>query len=46
MTDQLLLLTLFHQPEPVFISQRVSGPGGRRGIALQNWNAQTWDLTS
>jgi peptide/nickel transport system substrate-binding protein len=43
-TDQLLLLTLFHEPEPVLISNRLVNVGGRRGMAVQAWNAQDWDI--
>ena len=42
--DQMILLTLYHEPEPVFISNRLVNVGGRRGSALQNWNVQEWDL--
>jgi peptide/nickel transport system substrate-binding protein len=43
-TDQMILLTLYHEPEPVFISNRLLNVGGRRGDALQNWNVQDWEL--
>lgn len=43
-TDQLLLLTLFHEPEPVLISNRLVHVGGRRGISIQGWNAHEWDI--
>lgn len=43
-TDQLLLLTLFHEPEPVLISNRLVNVGGRRGITIQGWNAHEWDI--
>jgi peptide/nickel transport system substrate-binding protein len=44
MTDQLLLLSLYHEPEPVLISNRLSNVGGRRGEAIQAWNAHEWDI--
>ncbi|HZT06950.1 MAG TPA: ABC transporter substrate-binding protein [Chloroflexota bacterium] len=43
-TDQLLLLTLYHEPEPVLISNRLKNVGGRRGYNIQAWNAQDWDV--
>jgi peptide/nickel transport system substrate-binding protein len=43
-TDQLLLLTLFHEPEPVLINNRMVNIGGRRGMAIMAWNAQEWDM--
>jgi ABC-type transport system substrate-binding protein len=43
-TDQLLLLTLFHEPEPVLVSNRLVNVGGKRGIGIQAWNAHEWDL--
>lgn len=45
-TDQLLLLTLYHEPEPVLISNRLVNVGGRRGLAVQAWNAAQWDVKS
>jgi len=44
MTDQLNVLTLFHDTEPVMLSNRLINAGGRRGLALQAWNAHEWDL--
>ncbi len=44
MTDQLILLSLYHEPEPVLISNRLINVQGRRGEALQAWNAETWDV--
>jgi ABC-type transport system substrate-binding protein len=43
-TDQLLLLTLFHEPEPVLISNRMVNVTGSRGMNIQAWNAHEWDL--
>jgi peptide/nickel transport system substrate-binding protein len=44
MTDQLVLMTLYHEPEPVLISNRLVNVAGRRGEAIQAWNAQDWDV--
>jgi peptide/nickel transport system substrate-binding protein len=46
LTDQLVLLPLYHEPEPVLISNRLVNVGGRRGINIQAWNVQLWDLKS
>jgi peptide/nickel transport system substrate-binding protein len=46
MTDQLLLMTLFHEPQPVLISDRLVNVGGGRGDAVQCWNAHEWDVRS
>jgi ABC-type oligopeptide transport system substrate-binding subunit len=43
-TDQLLLLSLFHEPEPVLISNRLVNVGGSRGMNIQAWNAHEWDI--
>jgi hypothetical protein len=43
-TDQLLLLTVFHDPVPTLISNRLVNVAGRRGISIQAWNAHEWDL--
>lgn len=43
-TDQLLVLPLFHEPEPVLISNRMVNATGRRGINIQAWNAHEWDV--
>jgi peptide/nickel transport system substrate-binding protein len=43
-TDQLLLLTMFHEPEPVLISNRLVNAAGPRGISIQAWNAHEWDI--
>ncbi len=43
-TDQLLLLTLFHEPEPVLIGNRLVNVSGPRGMSMQAWNAHEWDV--
>jgi len=45
-TDQLILLSLYHEPEPVLISNRMMNASGRKGISIQTWNAYDWDLKS
>jgi peptide/nickel transport system substrate-binding protein len=45
-TDQLLLLTLYHEPEPVLIGNRLINVGGRRGMGIQTWNAHLWDVSN
>ena len=43
-TDQLIPLPLYHEPEPVLISNHMVNAGGRHGTGIQTWNAQDWDL--
>ncbi len=43
-TDQLIPIPLYHEPEPVLISNRMINAGGRRGTNIQTWNAHEWDL--
>jgi hypothetical protein len=43
-TDQLRLLTMYHDPEPALVSNRLIAAGGKRGINLQAWNAHQWDV--
>jgi peptide/nickel transport system substrate-binding protein len=45
-TDQLLLVPLYHEPEPVLIGSRLVNVGGRRGQNIQAWNAHLWDVSS
>jgi ABC-type oligopeptide transport system substrate-binding subunit len=45
-TDQLLPIPLYHEPEPVLISNRMINAGGRRGTNIQTWNAHEWDVKS
>ena len=44
MTSNLVVMPLFHDSEPVMISNRVANATGRRGNALQTWNAHLWDV--
>jgi peptide/nickel transport system substrate-binding protein len=43
-TEQLVPIPLYHEPEPVFINNRLVNAAGRRGTSVQTWNAQEWDL--
>ncbi len=43
-TEQLVPLPLYHEPEPVLISNRLVNVAGRHGTNIQTWNAQEWDL--
>jgi peptide/nickel transport system substrate-binding protein len=45
-TDQLVPLPLYHEPEPVLISNRLVNVAGRHGTNIQTWNAHLWDLKS
>ena len=44
-TDQLLL-PLFHEPEPVLISNRLVIVGGKQGRAVQTWNVHESDVNA
>jgi hypothetical protein len=44
MTEQLVVVPLFHDAEPVLINQRVLNAGAKKGDALQGWNVQDWDV--
>ena len=44
MTEQLVVVPLFHDAEPVLINQRVLNAGAKKGDALQGWNVQEWDV--
>ncbi len=43
-TDQLVILPMYHEPEPVLISNHLVGATGRRADDVQTWNVQDWDL--
>jgi peptide/nickel transport system substrate-binding protein len=43
-TDQVLLLPIYHEPEPALISNRLINVGGPRGMSMQAWNAHEWDV--
>ena len=44
MTDQLVVVPLFHDAEPVLIGNRLVNVGSKRGDSLQVWNAKDWDV--
>jgi ABC-type transport system substrate-binding protein len=44
MTDQLVILPMYHEPEPALISNHLVGAAGRRADDVQTWNVQDWDL--
>jgi hypothetical protein len=44
MTDQLVVIPLFHDAEPVLVSNRLINIGAKRGDSLQGWNSQEWDV--
>lgn len=43
-TDQLVPIPLYHEPEPVLISNRLINASGRRGQSVQTWNVHEWDM--
>jgi ABC-type oligopeptide transport system substrate-binding subunit len=44
LTDQLIVLPVYHEPEPVLIHKSLLHAAGRKGESIQTWNAQLWDL--
>ena len=44
MTENLVVVPLFHDAEPVLIHERLVNAGSRKGDALQTWNAHEWDV--
>ena len=44
MSDQLVIVPLFHDAEPVLVHNRLLNAGPKRGDALQTWNAEEWDV--
>ena len=46
MTDQLVVVPLFHDATPVIIGQRLLTAGASKGDALQTWDAFAWDVKS
>ena len=44
MTDQLVVIPLFHDAEPALIGNRLVNVGSKRGDSLQGWNAHEWDV--
>jgi peptide/nickel transport system substrate-binding protein len=45
MTENVIVMPLFHDSEPVLINERLVNAKGRRGMAVQTWNAHEWDLS-
>ncbi len=46
LTDQLVVLPIYHEPEPVLIHKSLLNAAGRKGESVQTWNAHLWDITS
>ncbi len=44
MTDQLVVVPLFHDAEPVLVHNKLINVGAKRGDSLQGWNAHEWDV--
>ncbi len=44
MSDQLVVVPLFHDAEPALVGNRLLNVGARKGDALQGWNAHEWDV--
>ena len=44
MTDQLLLMGLFHDVEATMISKRITNVGARYQNSTQAWNAHQWEV--
>jgi peptide/nickel transport system substrate-binding protein len=44
LTDQLVVLPIYHEPEPVLIQKNLVNAAGRKGESVQTWNAHLWDL--
>jgi peptide/nickel transport system substrate-binding protein len=44
LTDQLIVLPVYHEPEPVLIHKSLLHAAGRKGESVQAWNAHLWDL--
>ncbi len=46
LTDQLVVLPIYHEPEPVLIHNSLVNAAGRKGESVQTWNAHLWNLKS
>lgn len=46
MTENLVVLPLFHDAEPAIVSHRLVNVGAEKGGSLQGWNAHEWDVRS
>ncbi len=44
MTDQLVVVPLFHDAEPALVGNRLLNIQSRRGDAFPGWNAHEWDV--
>jgi peptide/nickel transport system substrate-binding protein len=44
LTDQLIVLPVYHEPEPVLVHKSLLNAAGRKGESVQSWNAHLWDL--
>jgi hypothetical protein len=44
LTDQLIVLPVYHEPEPVLIHTSLLNAAGRKGESVQAWNAHVWDV--
>lgn len=44
LTEQLIVLPVFHEPEPVLVHKSLLQAAGRKGDSIQTWNAHLWDL--
>lgn len=44
MTDQLVVVPLFHDAEPMMVGNRILNVTARRGDAFPGWNAHEWDV--
>jgi len=44
LSDQLVVLPIYHEPEPVLIQKNLINATGRKGEMVQTWNAHLWDL--
>jgi peptide/nickel transport system substrate-binding protein len=44
MTEQLVVLPLFHDAEPMLVGNRILNITPRRGDAFPGWNAYEWDV--
>jgi peptide/nickel transport system substrate-binding protein len=46
MTENLVVVPLFHDAEPMVVSNRIANITARRGDAFPGWNAHEWDVKS
>jgi hypothetical protein len=43
---QLIVLPIYHEPEPVLIHKNMRNAEGRNGDSIQVCNAHLWDIAS